>query len=600
MKKKLVLYYNTIKYLKPKQVYYRLFNRFKRELYKRNLVTIKLKLNDTKKNKKQGTFIIPELDFNESYLERFNIEDVLNDKYTFINITHQVELKNAWNNKDLQHLWRYNLHYFEYLYKLAYEYSKKENATIFYEKYKSLINNWIDNNRFAYGDGWHPYTISLRITNWISTYQMFEERLEQDVEFNKRFKVSIYEQYKYLQSNLEKDVLGNHYFENIKALIIGSVFFEDIRVKEKFKKELLYQLDEQILDDGMHFELSPMYHKIILEDLIKITYWLKDDIIYRSLISYIQKMLDVLYSLEDSFGKTPAFNDSADGISRDLNCLLEVCKTVFNLEPQFKKTLGNSGYYIVKDHYKKLIFDTGDICPSYLPAHGHCDALSFELSINTKPFIVNSGTFRYENGKWRDYFRSTKAHNTVTISEQEQSQLWGNFRVAKRIKSVRRKHFIYNNIPFYSGAYTSYQGAEHKRYIGNIDSDKLIVLDYVTTKSKGKVKSYLHFVPGTKLEKVNNSIHILNTKRERMEINFIGTREVDFEHGWYSQEFNVKEENCTVICNKDESKDVFGYLIQINPYNIQQYKIYQSETEIKLISDTDEIKINIKELGGVL
>ena len=143
-----------------------------------------------------------------------------------------------------------------------------------------MIENWIDNSPFAYGDGWHPYTISLRLTNWISVYPVFKDMIKAETEFDSKLKESLYLQYRYLQQNLEKDVLGNHYFENIKALIIGSVFFAENKIKNKFKAELLKQLEEQILEDGMHFELSPMYHKIVLEDLIKITYWLKDDGIY--------------------------------------------------------------------------------------------------------------------------------------------------------------------------------------------------------------------------------------------------------------------------------------------------------------------------------
>lgn len=226
------------------------------------------------------------------------------------------------------------------------------------------------------------------------------------------------------------------------------------------------QLKEQVLEDGMHFELSPMYHKIILEDLIKITYWLKDDGVYKQLITYIQKMIDVTYSFEENFGKTPAFNDSADGVSKDYKCLLEACKRYFKLIPQSNTSTNESGFYIIKDQNKKLIFDTGEICPTYLPAHGHCDALSFELSSNGSPLIVNSGTFRYESGEWRDFFRSTKAHNTVSVSSQEQSQFWGSFRVAKRINKVRRKQFIYKNIEFYAGSYVSYHGTEHKDLSG--------------------------------------------------------------------------------------------------------------------------------------
>jgi hypothetical protein len=593
MDSKITLYINTIKYLKPTQIYYRVFNRLKRELYKRKLLSVKVP--HEVKVVEVYDYIIPELDFDKEYLDRFDTGDISNNQFTFINLTNKVELSKAWNNKGLQHLWRYNLHYFEYLFKLAYEYSKGNNQNRYYKKFKDLIKDWIDYNPYAYGDGWHPYTISLRLTNWIATYQIFKEEIKYDGEFDKRFRESVHLQYKYLQTNLEKDVLGNHYFENIKALIIGSVFFEDVKVKEKFKKELLKQLKEQILEDGMHFELSPMYHKIILEDLIKITYWLKDEEIYDALIFYIQKMIDVTYSFEKDFGKTPAFNDSADGVSKDFKCLLEASNKYFGISPKTNSSFEKSGFYILKDSKKKLIFDTGEICPTYLPAHGHCDALSFELSINGLPFIVNSGTYQYESGKWRDFFRSTKAHNTISISSQEQSQFWGSFRVAKRIKKVRRKQFKYKNIQFYAGSYVSYNGTEHKRFIGYIDENTMIVLDYVNASLKDSIQSYLHFMPETNVDIDNNIAHVGNWK-ESINLMPIGVSKVDMEQGWYSEQFNVKEDNKHLIFQKDESKEFFGYLID---FNSSKNKVLELENGVKIISDK-ELIINYDELGVML
>jgi uncharacterized heparinase superfamily protein len=263
-------------------------NRVKRKLKWKRLIAntpVEIKLQT------DSNFLIPELDFDQKYLARFDIEEILNNQFTFINIKNKVDLSKAWNNTGLQQLWRYNLHYFEYAFKLAYEYNRGSNQRLYYNEYKRLLENWIDNNPFGYGDGWHPYTISLRISNWISVYQVFQNEIKIVLDFDKKIKESIQLQYRYLKNNLEKDVLGNHYFENIKTLIIGSIFFNDFEIKDKLKKELLKQLDEQVLEDGMHFELSPMYHKIILEDLIKIAYWLKNDSIYDRLISYIQKMI---------------------------------------------------------------------------------------------------------------------------------------------------------------------------------------------------------------------------------------------------------------------------------------------------------------------
>ena len=591
MNNKVLLYINTVKYLRPSQIFYRPINRIKRRLYKKNFIRVhvpdNISVNDT------CDYLIPELDFGQDYLARFNLKAILNDEFTFLNITKKVDISQAWNNEGPQHLWRYNLHYFEYLYALAYEYFKDKNQDQYYYKFKYLIENWIDNSPFAYGDGWHPYTISLRLTNWISVYPVFKDMIKAETEFDSKLKESLYLQYRYLQQNLEKDVLGNHYFENIKALIIGSVFFAENKIKNKFKAELLKQLEEQILEDGMHFELSPMYHKIVLEDLIKITYWLKDDGIYTQLITYIQRMLNVTYSFEENFGKTPAFNDSTDGISKGYKALINTCEKYFNMKPEFKGALEDSGFYIINDQLKKVIFDTGEICPRYLPAHGHCDALSFELSVNNKPLIVNSGTFRYENGEWRNYFRSTKAHNTVTIEGQEQSQCWSSFRVADRIKKVRRKSFDYRGIPFYAGAYLSFNGNEHKRFIGFIDENLIIVLDFV--KAELSAQSYLHFSPEVQLSINRNTADATFGKKE-IKITAIGTSNIQLEQGWYSEEFNHKEDNNSLIFKKDDSKFYFGYLINLGSIS---YRISENVNEFKINGDK-ELIINFNELGDTL
>lgn len=591
MDTKIQLYINTVKYLKLSQIYYRLKNRLNRQLYRRKLKSIRAPKNLTVNL--EVDFLIPELDFDKEYLDRFFIKDIMNDKFTFINITNKVDLTNAWNDKDLQHLWRYNLHYFEYLFRLGYEYLRDSSNDQYYDKFKYLIQNWMENNLLGFGDGWYPYTISIRITSWISVYQMFKHRIISDRDFNERFIESIYLQYKYLKSNQEKDVLGNHYFENIKAIIIGSIFFEDVNVKEKFKEELIKQLEEQILEDGMHFELSPMYHKIILEDLIKITCWLKDDSIYNQLIFYIQKMIDVTFSFENEFGKTPAFNDSADGISKEYESLLITCKKYFDLTPQFKSEFESSGFYIIKDNCKSLIFDTGDICPSYLPAHGHCDALSFELSLKNKPIIVNSGTYMYQNGKWRSYFRSTASHNTVFISGKEQSQFWGSFRVAKRIKKVRRKQFDYRNIKFYAGSYISYCNDEHIRYIGNIDKSKIIVLDYVKSAKKENIESYLHFAPGVCVD-IEDSVAKVVFDRTSMRIHVFGISRCEIDKGWYSDKFNVKEENKVLIFKKSNQREVFGYILDFG-----NSEIVESENELRIIGD-GELIVKYDELGDLL
>ena len=67
---------------------------------------------------------------------------------------------------------------------------------------------------------------------------------------------------------------------NLKALIFFEVFFPNKHSTQRlkiWKKEYLHQLKEQILEDGGHYELSPMYHNIILEDLIDLRNILLED-----------------------------------------------------------------------------------------------------------------------------------------------------------------------------------------------------------------------------------------------------------------------------------------------------------------------------------
>ena len=57
---------------------------------------------------------------------------------------------------------------------------------------------------------------------------------------------------------------------------------------------------EEILPDGMHFELSPMYHKLIFEGVIRVAVALKakgyED---QEIEKYLQPMLDAAWSLEE-------------------------------------------------------------------------------------------------------------------------------------------------------------------------------------------------------------------------------------------------------------------------------------------------------------
>ena len=90
------------------------------------------------------------------------------------------------------------------------------------------------------------------------------------------------------------------------------------------------------------------------------------------------------------------------------------------------------GYVSIKKKNFNAILDVAEIGPSDLPGHAHADTLSFELSLFQKRIIVNSGSSEYGEGEIRQYERSTKAHNTVVVDDENSSEIWAGFRVARR------------------------------------------------------------------------------------------------------------------------------------------------------------------------
>ena len=117
---------------------------------------------------------------------------------------------------------------------------------------------------------WHPYTISLRLINWLICLDYFGDALCRDIAFMEKLSKSMYRQYRHLLANQEKHLLANHYFRESEnaCRMRFALRGEMMSLTEGQSRDLLVQLDEQILPDGVHYERSMMYHKLALEELI--------------------------------------------------------------------------------------------------------------------------------------------------------------------------------------------------------------------------------------------------------------------------------------------------------------------------------------------
>ena len=472
--KRITQYTETIRRLKPSQIYYRL-----RKYFGLNC-TIGCEVGEFTEDV-YPIETIPSLDFDSTFLSRFFVEDLMEDRFTFLHTGCQVNTNEPWDQDGQSALWNFNLHYFEYLFPLwnAYQTSGERS---YLDKAFELISRWIQHNpRKCGGAGWEVYTVDLRLINWLNFYSyahyLFPEKLCE------MFIKSIYEQYVFLSEHIEKDILGNHYFEDLKSLVFCAIFFRDDRMLNKAVFELQKECREEILADGVHFERSMMYHNLILEGLLRVNVALRrSGHADTELEVWIQPMLDAAWSLEGSIDRLPLFNDAGNNVAKGIEALLLAAEENFSLKPIYRSQFPEAGYYLYHRGRWKLIIDAGDPGPSYIPGHTHCDALSFELFRDGKPVIVNCGTYAYQS-QYRDFFRSTAAHNTTCVNGVEQSQFWGVFRLAKR-SSVQ---VISANDKQLSAVLTDQAGQTVTRSFDF--GDDLIITDQT---ENGTVTSYCH------------------------------------------------------------------------------------------------------------
>ncbi len=167
-------------------------------------------------------------------------------KWEFLNIQHTFDQRIDWNCLEHGQLWCYHLNYFDFLHQVGLNESKGVH----------VIRDYID-QRASLKVGLDPYPTSLRMVNWVK-YLAGQEIEDAEID---QF---LFSDACRLERNIEYHLSGNHLLENAFAILFAAYYFRHRKWYKLAKKILYKQLTEQILSDGGHFELSPMYHQTIL------------------------------------------------------------------------------------------------------------------------------------------------------------------------------------------------------------------------------------------------------------------------------------------------------------------------------------------------
>lgn len=410
----LIRYYHTLCYLRPIQIWYRAFYFFRKKW--RRLTGFRYTLE-------KEPAAVNLLDF-EEFIPSNTQWWPTENRFCFLHVEQVFPEKTDWNCTAHGKLWQYNLHYFDCLHQRG-----LDPADGF-----RLMHDFVENLPHTPA-ALEPYPTALRITNWVKFLSTHSSPLTPHSSLD----ASLLAQAYILADNLEYHLLGNHLLEDGFALLFAACRYRDERLSRLAEKILHNELAEQFLPDGGHYERSPMYHNTLLHraldayNLLK-NNALKDSTTFQKLSNLLPPMLAWAENMTYPNDQVARFNDSADGIAPRTADLMTYAQRL-GIQPA-NLPLGASGYRKFQGKSYALIADAGDIGPDYQPGHAHCDTLSFEMHIGSKPFLVNTGISTYEKNERRHYERSTAAHNTVQINDFEQSEIWDGHRVARRARAV--------------------------------------------------------------------------------------------------------------------------------------------------------------------
>lgn len=415
---------------------------------------------------------------------------------TFLNISDSFR---SWNDTTHGMLWAYNLNYMDWLNQPG---MSLEEGTRWIDKFiDELPSNKI---------GLDPYPIALRNINWMKFLTLHPECA------TKQRLDALYSQMLLLERKLEYHLLGNHLLEDAYALFIAAVFFQDRRLFRHASRLLLRELEEQVLPDGAHYEQSPMYHCILLDRLLdcinisshtEINQEFKDSrIVFPTtddtdslkayslrLTAYASQMLGHLESIVWSDGSIPLLNDAAYGIAPTPEQLFDYARRLgIKWEPIAMK---ECGYRKMKNERMEAIVDVGNITATYQPGHTHADTFTYELRIDGRPFVVDTGISTYDKTPRRQYERGTSAHNTVRVGECDSSRVWGGFRVGRRCHT----DITDNTDDMIVASHNGYEKPCYRTF--RMDSEAFVIED----KYDGEAVSYIHLAEGADVSRLTVS-----------------------------------------------------------------------------------------------
>jgi hypothetical protein len=446
--------------------------------------------------------------------------------------------------------WELNRHQYFVILGRAYWLTRDERyAEVFVEH----LTSWMDHNPPKLGINWaSSLEIAFRSMSWLWALHFFKDSPSLTDALVARMLKFLYLNALHLKTFLSTYFSPNTHItgEALGLFYIGLLLpeFADAGHWRRLGLEILVdELMRQVQPDGVYFEQTSYYQRYTTDFYIHLAVLLQlnGKTLPPELKPKLELLLDYLMYITRPDGTTPFVGDDDGGRlvmldnrpANDFRAVLSTGAVLCN-RPDYKFVSGGAseetlwllgarglrsldqidaqepqqesikfptgGYYVMRDGWSRtsnyLFFDCGPHGMANC-GHAHADALAFNLAANGRTLLVDPGTFTYTGAKEaRDWFRSSVAHNTLTVDRQSSSVpgdtfTWKTITTCEGLGWIEHKRFA-----FVSGRHRGFERLSrpgiHTREILFLKHDYWIIRDRIEVTGTHQIDLWFHFESG--------------------------------------------------------------------------------------------------------
>lgn len=384
---------------------------------------------------------------------------------------------------------------------------------------------------------------------------------------------------------------NNHLVAEVAGEFLISLAMPDLplsgKLQAKCRNILAEEANRQILVDGVAAEQSPTYGAFTAEFLLLCCFAARaaDKPLATSIEARLALFSTFIAWLCDGKARTPGICDDDEGrvltLSRhELAYAASVSTAIAGYlgvppvgprppenelrdallrspqegvpPPSGLKTFAHGGYTVVREvrngHDVHIVLDHAPLGYLSIAAHGHADALSIIATVDGKPLFEDPGTYLYHSGgEWRDWFRSTRAHNTLTLNGADQSTISGAFNWSHKANATLEKvedRKDWRIVASHDG-YRKRFGCIHRRTVSS-EFDGFSIHDELIGNQDQSAEIVFQLSPTCHVQVEENRVHVYREKHWLAMLSFSQMGQLDVHigggvgGGWYSPRFGMK------------------------------------------------------------